>query len=141
MAQLPIVHLVPVGAATCSEGFVYFFLKVPQAVGLYCSCHAAQASKGNFKKKILQNLRNKWPPHPVEDCRLHLFQKSDSLEIGCRSPSTLRFTPGERRGGIMPLCITTSARWPSPARNWTGRWCCSRRRSTPPPGFPCGTRR
>ena len=41
---------VPGGAATCSEGLVYFFLRVPQAVGLYCSCHAAQASKGNFKK-------------------------------------------------------------------------------------------
>ena len=37
------------GAATCSEGFVNCFLRVPQAVvGLYCSCHAAQASKGNF---------------------------------------------------------------------------------------------
>ena len=35
-------------AATCSEGFVNCFLRVPQAVGLYCSCHAAQASKGNF---------------------------------------------------------------------------------------------
>ena len=36
------------GATTCSEGFVNRFLGVPQAVGLYCSCHAAQASKGNF---------------------------------------------------------------------------------------------
>ena len=36
------------GAATCSEGFVNYFLRVPQTVGLYCSCHAAQASKGNF---------------------------------------------------------------------------------------------
>ena len=35
---------------TCSEGFVNCFLRVPQAVGLYCSCHAAQASKGNYWK-------------------------------------------------------------------------------------------
>ena len=50
------------GAATCSEGVVNCFLRAPQAVRLFCncSCHAAQASEG-----ILQNLRNKWPPHPV----------------------------------------------------------------------------
>ena len=42
--------IVPGGAATCSEGFVIYFLKVPQAVGLYFSYHAAQASKGNFLK-------------------------------------------------------------------------------------------
>ena len=36
------------GAATFSEVFVKCFLRVPQAVWLYCSCHAAQASKGNF---------------------------------------------------------------------------------------------
>ena len=41
---------IPGGAATYSEGFVYFFLRVPQAVGLNCSCHDAQASKGNFNK-------------------------------------------------------------------------------------------
>ena len=32
------------------KGFVKCFLRVPQAVGLYCSRHAAQASKGNFQK-------------------------------------------------------------------------------------------
>ena len=36
------------GAATCSEGFVNCFLRVPQTVELYFSCHAAQASKWNF---------------------------------------------------------------------------------------------
>ena len=35
------------GAATCSEGFVTGFVRVSQAVGLYCSCHSAQSSKGN----------------------------------------------------------------------------------------------
>ena len=38
------------GAATRRQGFVKCFLKVPQAVGLYCSCHAAQASKANLQK-------------------------------------------------------------------------------------------
>ena len=40
------------GAATCSEGFVFvnYFLRVPQAVGLYINCHAAQSSKGNLNK-------------------------------------------------------------------------------------------
>ena len=56
----------PGGAAT---GFVNTFLKVPQATGLDCSCHAAQASNGNFHRNLLQNLRNKWPPNPVDDIR------------------------------------------------------------------------
>ena len=48
------------GAATCSDGFRKCFLRVPQADGLYCSCHAAQARKENF-----QNLWNKLPPKAV----------------------------------------------------------------------------
>ena len=32
------------------------FLRVPQAVGLYCSCHATQASKGNFSKTYYKTL-------------------------------------------------------------------------------------
>ena len=61
----------PVGAATCSKGFVNSFLRVPQAVGLYCSCHAAQASKGNFKKTYYKTFRASGRPtqysafHPV----------------------------------------------------------------------------
>ena len=38
------------GAATSSKGFVTCFPRVPQAVGLYCSWHAAQARKGYFQK-------------------------------------------------------------------------------------------
>ena len=34
------------------RGFVKCFLRVPQAVGLYCSYTAAPASKGNFQKII-----------------------------------------------------------------------------------------
>ena len=44
------------GAATCSEGFVKCFLKFTQAVGLYCSCNAAQASKGNFQKTFYKTF-------------------------------------------------------------------------------------
>ena len=36
-------------AILCPQA-VTCFLRVPQAVGLNCSCHAAQASKGNFQK-------------------------------------------------------------------------------------------
>ena len=50
------VSKIPGGAATCSKGFVHFFLRVPQAVGLYCSCHAAQASKGNFYKTFYKTF-------------------------------------------------------------------------------------
>ena len=52
------------GAATCSEGFVISFLKVPLA----CLGNMASAVQpnglGTFQKS-LQNLQNKWPPHPV----------------------------------------------------------------------------
>jgi len=54
------------GAATCFKGFVNCFLRVPQAVGLYCGCHAAQSSKQEeLLENMLQNLQNKWLPHPV----------------------------------------------------------------------------
>ena len=54
------------GAATCSEGFATWLLRVPQAVGPYFSCHAAQSSEGNFQKNRLQNLRNKLSPKTVK---------------------------------------------------------------------------
>ena len=38
------------GAAGCGKGFVTCFLRVPQTAGLNCSCHAAQASTGNFQE-------------------------------------------------------------------------------------------
>ena len=38
------------GAADRGKGFVTCFLRVPQAAGLNRSCHAAQASRGNFQK-------------------------------------------------------------------------------------------
>ena len=61
-------RLVLGGEATCSEGFVNSFLRVPQAVGLYTEAAMLpkQAGGGGLLENILQNLRNKWPPHPVE---------------------------------------------------------------------------
>ena len=44
------------GAATCSQGFVSCFLRHPQAVGLYYSCHAAQASQWNFQKTYYKQV-------------------------------------------------------------------------------------
>ena len=41
---------------TCRIGFEKCDLRFPQAVGLYCSCHAAQASKGNFLKQVDRDL-------------------------------------------------------------------------------------
>ena len=38
------------GAAGWGKGFVTCFLRVPRAVELTCSCHAAPASRGNFQK-------------------------------------------------------------------------------------------
>ena len=61
--------LVQAGAATCSKGFVKCFPRVPLALRLYCSCHAAQGDKGNFQKNTLQNLWNKLPPQTVRSMR------------------------------------------------------------------------
>ena len=42
-------------AAGWVKGFVTCFLGVPQAAGLNCSCHAAQASKGNSLSQYSPN--------------------------------------------------------------------------------------
>ena len=59
-------HFLPGGAATCSEGFVINFLRDPQAVGLYCSCHAAQASKRNSKKTYYKTFGTSGRPTQYE---------------------------------------------------------------------------
>ena len=42
-------------------------LRVPQAVGLYCSCHVAQASKQEeLSENILQTLFHSLPPQTVD---------------------------------------------------------------------------
>ena len=53
-------------AATCSEGFVKCFLRVPRLLG----CTAADMLKhGKRSENMLRNLRNKWPPHLVVSLR------------------------------------------------------------------------
>ena len=49
------------GAATCSEGFLICFLKVPfDCLGSM----AAAVMPGELSEK---NLRNKWLPHPIQE--------------------------------------------------------------------------
>ena len=55
----------PGGAATCSEGFVYFFLRVPQGCLAVLQLPCYPSKQGELLENMLQNLRNKWPPHPV----------------------------------------------------------------------------
>ena len=50
------VNVVQSGASDCEKGFVNCFLRVLQAVGLYCSCRAAQARKDNFQKTFYQSF-------------------------------------------------------------------------------------
>ena len=40
----------------CGKCFVTCFLRVPQAARLNCSCHAAQASRGNFQKTCFKTF-------------------------------------------------------------------------------------
>ena len=58
------------GAATCSEGFVNYFLRVPQAVVLYCSCHAAQLSKGNCQKTFYKTFGKSGRPALYCACKI-----------------------------------------------------------------------
>ena len=70
------------GAATCSKGFVNCFLRVPQAVGQYCTALPCCPSKqGEFLENILQNLRNKWPPHPVDTSGIETWVKAAVIEL------------------------------------------------------------
>ena len=60
------VHQIQSGSATCSEGFVQCFIRVTQAISLYYSCHAAQASKLNFQKTFYKTFGSSCRP----DCIL-----------------------------------------------------------------------
>ena len=53
------------GAATCFEGFVKSFIKVPLAClgSMHGSC-SISLQPGELSEKSEQNLWNKWPPHP-----------------------------------------------------------------------------
>ena len=63
-----------------------FFLRVPQAFGLYCSCHAAKASKGELSENILQNPGNKLPPQTVGcmNTAAAMATSARFTQLGCR---------------------------------------------------------
>ena len=63
------------GAAGCEKGFVKCFLRVSQAIGLYCSCQAAKLSKGNFQETLYKTFSQ---PAAL-DCTLFGFFTSQSL--------------------------------------------------------------
>ena len=54
--------LYQVGRPLVPRGFVRCFLRVPQAVGLYCSCHDAPASEGNFQKTYYKMFQTSGRP-------------------------------------------------------------------------------
>ena len=56
-----------VGQLLVPRGFVKCFLRVTQAVGLYCSYTAAPASKGNFQKMFYKTFGT-WAAPPGTLC-------------------------------------------------------------------------
>ena len=71
------------GAAGWGKGFLTCFLKVPQAIGLNCSCHAAQASKGNFQKRCYETFYTTCGPrlYSVSMSNVHCIQFHVTLHI------------------------------------------------------------
>ena len=66
--------LIPGGAATCFEGLVVNFLKVPLACWVSSVAAVQPNSLGNSQKIFYKTSRNKWPPHLVSFYRrLHHF--------------------------------------------------------------------
>ena len=66
------------GAATCLEGFVICFLRVPLAcLGSMAAAVKQAHGPGELSENSLQNLRNKWPPHPVEAIDLQTQNSPD----------------------------------------------------------------
>ena len=76
------------GAVSCRRGFVLCFLRVPQAVRLYCSCHAAQASTGNLQKKNYKTFSTSHHPRQLtlnrsdEYCVCKLIASINTEQIG-----------------------------------------------------------
>jgi len=56
----------PRGAATCSQGFVVIFLKVPLACWGSNVAAVQPNSLGNSQKTFYKISQNKWPPHLVD---------------------------------------------------------------------------
>ena len=76
---------IPSGVATCSKGFVKYFLRVPQAVGLYCSCHAAQESKGNLQKTYYKTFVTSCLPRLYNFAQFQWATRKDRVMIGVSS--------------------------------------------------------
>ena len=77
----PIKRTVQPGAAGCEKGSVECFLRVPQAAGLYCSCHAAQAAnKGNCQKTLYKTF--------FTTCRPRLYRAAQN-----QGKQVLRISP------------------------------------------------
>ena len=90
--------VVPGGAATCSEGFVVCFLKVPLACWGSMAAAVQPNSLGNSKKTSYKTSLNKCPPHPVHTSLNRYFGKiADALQIGLRlrpqSPQSINTKP------------------------------------------------
>ena len=60
------------------RSFFKCFLRVPQAVGLYCSCHAALSSKGNFQKTYYKTFGTSGRPTWYND----VFLQENELHLG-----------------------------------------------------------
>ena len=69
---------IPGGAATCSEGFVVNFLKVPLACWGSNVAAVQPNSLGNSQKTFYKISHNKWQPHLVD----YLKSYSRALEQG-----------------------------------------------------------
>ena len=66
------------------QRFCITFSESSQAVGLYCSCHAAQASKGNFQKTHYKTFRTSGRPTQ------QVITSSDSSDSESPSGDSLR---------------------------------------------------
>ena len=81
--------LVHSGATTCRKGFVKYFPRLPQAVGLYCRCMLPKQGRGTYRKPITKHFLqvaapdcNLTRPMTSVKCIIHLFWSS--------SPALLR---------------------------------------------------
>ena len=75
------------GATGRGKGFETCFVRVPQAVGLNCSCNAGHASKGNFQKTCHRAF--------FTSCRPRLYK---TVICNINNPTKTTF-PGRCRSG------------------------------------------
>ena len=90
--EVPFLHS---GAATCRKGFVKCFLRVPQAVGQHCSCHATQECNGDLQKTYIKTVST--------SCRPRLYATSTKTKANLIElrPCDAIGVP-ERPSGVVP---------------------------------------